>query len=352
MNRLLSFLRLRSNCFEKVLKETSGRCSSIEAQVEAIGSKLCSHIENGKLTVETVICDSLAVCKFDSHRINEVYRSWLSLHMALGLSYKYNVTNKSLVRKILLELLKYSHGIDVGIFMRDLLHLTDLNATSDTAVWNKNIYFLQICAGFNVDLRKDGIKILTGPNQLVFSKFLTAGWCYYIDLPIGQPYLLDSHEVQHMAEPTTLILACENLKPDLVLLLLRHGASPKGRPLEYLLQTVGSVRILRTLLSFSSSPIELVHQSLIYCLRAVTGLRLHFHGQRINTASICSQERYYVSDDVIHYLPDDCYKTPGSLKHLSRCVVRECLLKSDNLPLGINDLIIPTSLKDYIDLIE
>ncbi|XP_069690229.1 uncharacterized protein stops [Periplaneta americana] len=44
--------------------------------------------------------------------------------------------------------------------------------------------------------------------------------------------------------------------------------------------------------------------------------------------------------------------TPPELKHLCRCAIRDILRKNWQLPLGIRSLEIPTSLQDYLDLLE
>lgn len=311
----------------------------MEGQCELIGFQICSKIDKKEITLGKAIDDIMVFAELNEKTPEGIHLSWLTLHLALGICYQYRSTSKELVRNILKALLPFSRGIDMGLFMRDLQYYED--ETPDPAILDKTMYCLHFCGGMKVILN-NGLadKIFVGAARVEYKDLAVADWCYYFDLPLGHPTL----EMTRNTIPDSfvghcpLLLAVENLKKNLVLTLLKHGASPHGRPLEHLLTVLGSQEIIKeaTQSEFSDVPIEIVKTCLDYCLRAVPNIKVCFDDQMI--ADLKKKDVYYVRQATAAFIPSDRYKTPAPLKHLARCFIRGRLLENDELPDGIEKL--------------
>ena len=156
---------------------------------------------------------------------------------------------------------------------------------------------------------------------------------------------------------TPLALACESLKPNVVLLLLRYGSCPLGKPLDQIFSTLGSQRIVEraTGMMIGDIPLEHVKLCLEYCLRAVRRIKIRTGDETtVDVAKGRDLEHvHYVKEHVLEYLPDECYKAPTKLKHLARCQIRDILFTVDRMPEGIEQLpVLDNDCKKYVNLLS
>ncbi|XP_062582622.1 uncharacterized protein LOC134244356 [Saccostrea cucullata] len=307
-----------------------------------IGFKYYDMINKGEMTLDQALDDIMAYTR--SHNMNpkEVQYCWLSLHLGLGLCFQLKVNDKKPLRRFLLELLQYSRGIDMGLFMRDFMYYDDLSVSNETL--DKAYHVIQAAAGFVVDFTENklGDKLFKGPARVVYKELIQGSQAYYLDIPIGHPTLLmtgNTSSDNHIGTQC-LTLACENLKPQVVLLLLQYGATPHGKPLEHVLRNLGSQQIIEeaTGQGISENPMELLERCLEYILRTIKTLHLNFDGQTVAHLKEKSPHVYFIRESAARYLPSEYYKAPRKLKQLCRCEIRETLLKNDQLPSGITNL--------------
>ena len=351
--------RIKKNSFAGLNKmvERSGGYGTQEEKCELIGFRYCEKIDKKEITLDQAIKDIVEYTRWHNMKANKVQYCWLSLHLALGMCFQYKITDKEMIRFLLLKLLPYSRGIDMGLFMRDLLHYEDLSC--DNTQIEKSLYCLAFCAGFIVNLEKDGLqeKIFKGPARIVYKDVIRAGSCYYLDIPIGHPTLLmteSTSEDNHIGTQS-LNLACENLKPNVVLLLLRFGISPYSA-IQQLLETLGAARIIGRTASHPAAidaPMEIVEECLKNCLKAVKHITLCFEGETFadSKAKENKQGVYYVNEGAKKYVPEEYFQSPCPLKQSCRCEIRDILLKSGQIPCGVQKLpILSNEMKDYVDL--
>lgn len=360
LQRASSYLKLKSNSFEKLKRSHgSSKNSCQHTLIKDIGQLLCSRIDAKKLTVERAIEDILesvdlrhdpqtrfGYCGTQNSLI------WLELHLALGLCFHYRLKDRDFVRRILLKLLTFSKGVDVGIFLRQLLQWED--GSPALPIPAKSLYFLGICAGFRIKLSDSRMveQIFPGPNKVHYSDLIKKKSCLYLDLPTGKPpsTRCDSPGRDASLQGVPLHVACMNVKPRTLLVLLRFGATPHGRPLHYLLQTLGSINLFsntRELPIFSAQPVDLLCECLNHCMKAITILQLRYSGQRMRDMEV-EENVYDVQPSINRYLPDEGVTIPVSLKHACRCTVRDHLLELDKFPGGLHHLDIPNDLVAYL----
>lgn len=331
---------------------------TLESRFESIGVTICKKINNKQISLEKALNDIIDFSRDRGLRRNEIRMAWSSLHLALGLCFQYNVKNKETLRRFLREILLYSRGIDLGLFMRDILFYDSLSPTDyDQA---KSFYYLSFVAGFKVNLEEDslGDKIFVGPAIILYRHLLKTKMCSYIEFPIGDPTLTMSNKSTLISNvsSTPLGLACERLKPSAVLLLVRYGASPIGKPIDHILSVLGSQKIVEeaTRLIIGDTPLEHAKKCLEYCLRAVRGIKIRI-GEEIVGGVIKDNDKehkHFIKDRVVEFLPDDCYKTPPKLKHLARCEIRNIMFTVDSMPYGIKKLQkLNNDCKRYLDLL-
>ncbi|KAK3103375.1 hypothetical protein FSP39_018813 [Pinctada imbricata] len=223
--------------------EKGGGYNTQEGKCELIGFRYSEKIDHKEITLDKAIKDIVEYTRwYNKQDSRHAQYCWLSLHLALGLCFQYKVSDKEMVRNLLAELLPYSRGIDMGLFMRDLLHYEDIS--QQNAQLEKTYYFLSFCAGFIVNLEKNGLgdEIFKGPARVEYRDLLRAGECAYLDIPIGHPTVLLTETDNHTGDQC-INIACENLKPNVVLVLLQHGKSPFGA-IERLLDTLGAVNVV------------------------------------------------------------------------------------------------------------
>lgn len=266
--------------------------------------------------------------------------------------------NKETLRRFLREILLYSRGIDLGLFMRDILFYESLNPTDYEQA--KSYYYLSFVAGFKVNLEEDslGDQIFVGPARILYHHLLKTKMFSYIEFPIGDPTLTMSNKetLTSNVSPTPLGLACEGLKPSAVLLLVRYGASPIGKPIDHILSVLSSQKIVEeaTGLMIGDTPLEHAKKCLEYCLRAVRGIKIRIGEETVSGVLKDNDKEHihFIKDRVVEFLPDDCYKTPPKLKHLARCEIRNIMFNFDSMPYGIYKLQkLNNDCKRYLDLL-
>lgn len=347
-------LRLKKNLFEKYKNEVVRGFSTQEGRCEMIGFKVCEYIDSKQTTLSQVVDDIVQFSRIYSEDTKGVQLAWLSLHLALGILYHYKTMDRPTVRKILTEMLVHSRGIDLGLFMRDVMHYEDLTIEGNEAV-DKSLYVIQFCSGMTVNLNDPSVKdrIIVGPSKVEYRDLLEKGTCSYFDLPTGHPTLTMSANVNIPVTKTLLHTACENLQPHVVKCLLQHGADPSGKPIESLINCLNAHRIITGVVSqtFGDQPMEIIQECLKLCLRAVPTLHVNHTGETIADLEKKGKLVYYLSEKAAAYMPDHMYKSPAPLKHLCRCAIRQQLLKSDHIPKGITQLPrVTPELQSYLQL--
>lgn len=151
-------------------------------------------------------------------------------------------------------------------------------------------------------------------------------------------------------------MACEGLKPSAVLLLVRYGASPIGKPIDHILSVLSSQKIVEEAigLMIGDTPLEHAKKCLEYCLRAVRGIKIRIGEETVSGVLKDNDKEHihFIKDRVVEFLPDDCYKTPPKLKHLARCEIRNIMFNFDSMPYGIYKLQkLNNDCKRYLDLL-
>lgn len=323
-----------------------------DMRCEYAGNQLVLRVDSGQTTVQEAVDDCVTFARkvkgkgHDGHMLG-----WLCMHLALGLCHKFDVQDKKYIRSIMEDILPYSRGIDQGLFYRDINAFGDEGQYLDRSekdLLEKAMYYLKICSGFKVDLKKGdlgrqiyGALKATYPDEVRF-----------IDLPIGNPAYALGTAAPKISSP--LMMACENLKPYLILRLLRYGATAHGEPLNFILASLSHLKTLEAATGNVAvgNPAEVTKLCLNYLLRAVTHLKLVFDEEKIGDMQHES-DVYYVARNVTHYLDKDYYATPNKLKQLCRVKIREILLENDQIPDGIYRLPsrFNTGHKRYLDLL-
>uniref|UniRef100_A0A336L9M3 CSON007105 protein n=1 Tax=Culicoides sonorensis TaxID=179676 RepID=A0A336L9M3_CULSO len=178
-------------------------------------------------------------------------------------------------------------------------------------------------------------------TQLEFPVFVEKCNCVkmikFIDIPI---------ESCGRASPLRVTLQAS--APDILLILLRHGASPN--PFDDGIPPV--IALFDKLIEYQDRryPYQL-DSCLRLLLRTLSFIELPFKPLIYEARKEMFIEKYEVllEDKLIQ--PNRVFGVP-ELKHLSRCKIREELNKNCQLPRGIKQLKIPGKLRRYIDLME
>lgn len=324
-----------------------------DMRCEYAGNQLVIKVDAKEITVKEAIEDCMAFARKikDKGKDNHML-AWLCMHLALGLCHKFDLQDKAYIRGIMKEILPYSRGIDLGLFYRDINAFGDDGQYLDRQereLLEKAMFYLALCAGFKVDLKANDLgRQIYGALKPNFPDKI-----WFIDLPIGNPAYVLGTAPPSISNP--LLTACENLKPHVVLRLLRHGATAHGEPLNFILASLSHVKTLEDATQSkiaSDNPIVAPKTCLNYLLRTVTQLKLVFDDQKIGDLQHDS-DVYYVSKNVTQFLDEDCYASPNKLKQLCRVKIRSLLLDNDKIPDAIYKLPKPmiTTHKRYLDLL-
>ena len=142
---------------------------------------------------------------------------------------------------------------------------------------------------------------------------------------------------------TALVLASRNRRPDVILLLLRHGADVTTSWLCY--ENALEVLLFAPTKQFvCEEEKRKIEESVEYYLRAMK--RVNF--KRLETLR---EDGYtQLHERWTDLVPLDYVKHPAPLGHLARCSIREALDQNRKLPSAISQLPVPNRLKNYIDL--
>ncbi|XP_053695659.1 uncharacterized protein LOC128743156 [Sabethes cyaneus] len=159
----------------------------------------------------------------------------------------------------------------------------------------------------------------------------------FIDIPI-----------ESCGKAAPLRVAIQASAPDILMILLRHGADPN--PDDGGASPV--ISILDKLLEYESRayPYQLV-SCLDLLLRCTIMVELPYKPHLFHVRREMFETKYAVllQDKIIS--PKQVFGVP-SLKAICRCHVRNQLRDSFQLPRGINKLLVPRKIKKYIDLLD
>ncbi|XP_019868896.1 uncharacterized protein LOC109597598 isoform X2 [Aethina tumida] len=234
------------------------------------------------------------------------------LGVAMTLSYKFKLKNKSTFIKLLLTMYqcqKTFQGLFLGVFR---METTFCEWRSD---WSSNFENLVALKYFCVKANQCGLK---------FDNYR------FMDVPI----------TCYSCSP--LKLAARLNQPQHILFILRYGGSVYNNAdienvAKYLVKKVSKQQI-RSGYHYTN-----LLNCLRYLLRAIPSLKLNdlYKNDKVNS-------RKLVDDGI---LPANRVGiTPPPLEHLARCAVRKCMIQSGTIPKGIKKLNIPDDLKSYINL--
>jgi ankyrin repeat/SOCS box protein 17 len=152
-------------------------------------------------------------------------------------------------------------------------------------------------------------------------------------------------------------------KAEVLLLLLRYGATimfgyeTDDLPVEQSFTQFYGARVSNSPLNQMEGPMACL-KILLRAVPTVTTLsRDSFDGEVgvFIGKNPCGFSRLYAQPKLLQegiIPPSRSGLIPPELKHLSRCAIRNALRKNWQLPLGIRSLQIPSSLQDYVDLLE
>uniref|UniRef100_A0A182T9D7 SOCS box domain-containing protein n=1 Tax=Anopheles maculatus TaxID=74869 RepID=A0A182T9D7_9DIPT len=159
----------------------------------------------------------------------------------------------------------------------------------------------------------------------------------FIDVPI-----------ESCGKASPLRVALQASAPDIVLILLRHGANPCP-------DDGGASPVLSLLEKLADCENHCYPFQLVSCLklllRTIVMVELPYkpHVYAVRKEMFDSKYTALLEDGLLP--PDQVYGIP-SLKHMSRCTIRESLRENFQLPGSIVKLPLPRKLQKYIDLLD
>ena len=198
----------------------------------------------------------------------------------------------------------------------------------------------------------------------------------------GAPFSVHSEEVGMVEVPVTmcrgstpLLLACHSICSSAVLLLLRYGANPlRPGQVQYIVGMQFQLPIYVIVTKLNASVFWSTHnqhldptvreqfmarqkvndrelkQCIRYFCRVLPRLPVQISNHVITDASIRDSSRFQLNPRYADLIPDERRGTAAELTHLCRCVIRDHLKSSGHLPSGINQLPLPSLIKEYLDL--
>ena len=142
-----------------------------------------------------------------------------------------------------------------------------------------------------------------------------------------------------------LMSAARHRKPDVILTLLRHGATIESNWMCY--KSALEVLLLApNLIYLSSKDIQNIELSVQYFIRACTRI------DKKHIQTLIEEGYSPLHDRWQHLLPEVRYSKPCSLKQACRGTIRDGLNNKSQLPSGIDKLPLPALLKEYLDLLR
>ena len=260
------------------------------------------------------------------------------LYVAAKLCYDWNLSNNEIVSRLLNDIFyceKTFERIFVGaIFGTRVTHfLSGWKSDFDDRDENLKalVYFMDHAIAARLQYRCDS------------SDFKRR----FIDVPM-----------ESYGQVLPLRVAIQNGSPDILLVMLRYGASTESdklapSPMEILLTRLNEFEVDR---AGGRKTVE-IPQHLITCLRLLLRtvpnacVKTPDHiAEQCGVESIPLYEQYPNLVERKLVPPDRSGLSPPELTHLCRCRIRESLFDNWALPHGIRTLQIPQSLKDYLDL--
>lgn len=155
-----------------------------------------------------------------------------------------------------------------------------------------------------------------------------------------------------------LRVAVQSGYPDILLIMLRYGASTEGdaiapAPIEILLSKLDDYQVTEENQMKPTYPDNLI-VCLKILLRTIPMITVRTPNHVADQSGVKRLNMYEQYPNLIEsnlVPPERSGLVPPELKHLSRCRIRDILHETWQLPHGIRKLHIPQSLMDYLDLL-
>ncbi|XP_054015429.1 uncharacterized protein LOC128896232 isoform X1 [Hylaeus anthracinus] len=334
--------------FDKLFAEMERSClASRYKRRELVG--YFSDVINSCAEAENLdkqdVCERIVMSALRYHNIAMMENGYVCLlgkfhnvlYVAAKLCYDWNLENNEIVSRLLNDIFyceKTFERILVGaIFGTRVTHfLSGWKSDFEDREENINalIYFLHHATIGRLEYR---CQLLPMKRRL-------------IDIPM-----------ESYGQALPLRVAIQNGSPDILLVMLRYGASVEPdnlapSPLEMLLTRLSE---------YDPQPGQqqaVYPEPLLQCLRIV--LRTvttafvktpSYIADKSGVYSVSLYEQYPTLVEQKLVPPERSGLNPPELRHLCRCRIRETLFENWALPHGIQSLQIPASLRDYLDLL-
>ncbi len=323
-------------------------------------------IDQGQVTAEEMIRSLLNFVQ--SNNEDELKkRNERVLLEAVDILVSYKSPDRNLFRRVLWESFRLTKYIDRSILYVDRPPQGDGNQepatlcnthVAEQRARERRDYVLEKVAGWRVD-REDPVWDIPACVK------------YYLELPFQRKGTRLGH-TQVLAEALYRFQ-----DPELVLALLRHGATPSciylwpiSIMLDFKYSLSDSAEDSGTDSEDGENPNPRRQDALSDKLRDSTEAiiiryfcwaRRHFVLHVVSPEEdgpetrlplgVCYDDILLLPPDAQSLIPDDRYKSPAPLMHQCRLIIRQTLLEGDNLPRGIHRLQLPTLMKAYLDLL-
>ncbi|KAK2169755.1 hypothetical protein LSH36_7g09005 [Paralvinella palmiformis] len=335
-----------SNDFRQIWETLKDKMATddIRQIVRSTACDIRRHLDNGELEATDAVNEILSFASLDQclcldDRSTKCTR--LLLLEALDICASYNVPDRVLTRTILARLYSYHNKIDREVVFCDFNRSKLTDADIPVVAKRKRRYILENVAGWRINCIDDDF-------------YLSSRTEYYLELPLTSS--AGSEDESYILTDALYRQA----DPGYVLLLLRHGMPASCVHLWPIIMSFDLRLTLRGDFNDPDEEEEAVNswremRILRYFCRSRANFVVHVvlgEGEDKATSFTAKYEdTLIVSPSVKPYIPTDRYRHTASLQHLCRLSIRSALIQSDNLPRGIQTLVLPNTLQDYIDLL-
>uniref|UniRef100_A0A182W5C4 SOCS box domain-containing protein n=1 Tax=Anopheles minimus TaxID=112268 RepID=A0A182W5C4_9DIPT len=327
-------------CFNKM--ERSGLMSRAGRRdiISHLNSVISGCIQ-GRQTASTQLAVGLAVTsaidyhnrmKGDNYEVCMMGKYHNVLYIALRITWDWGLEDSTIVRNLLDEIFKCEKTFE-RLFLGALF---GCNAPHFIAGWKSD---------FNdQDENLRAVVFFLHHSAKARAIYPTYSYAYqrlrhtkFIDVPIDS-----------CGKATPLRVALQASAPDIVLILLRHGANPCP-------DDGGASPVLSLLEKLAESEDRCYPFQLVSCLklllRTIVMVELPYkpHLYVVRKEMFHSKYAALLEDGLLS--AEQVYGIP-SLKHISRCIIRDVLRENFQLPGSIVKLPLPRKLQKYIDLLD
>uniref|UniRef100_A0A182MST3 Ankyrin repeat and SOCS box protein 17 n=1 Tax=Anopheles culicifacies TaxID=139723 RepID=A0A182MST3_9DIPT len=327
-------------CFNKM--ERSGLMSRTGRRdiISHLNSVISGCIQ-GRQTASTQLAVGLAVTsaidyhnrmKGDNYEVCMMGKYHNVLYIALRISWDWGLEDSNIVRNLLDEIFKCEKTFE-RLFLGALF---GCNAPHFIAGWKSD---------FNdQDENLRAVVFFLHHSAKARALYPTYSYAYqrlrqtkFIDVPIDS-----------CGKATPLRVALQASAPDIVLILLRHGANPCP-------DDGGASPVLSLLEKLAESEDRCYPFQLVSCLklllRTIIMVELPYkpHLYAVRKEMFHCKYTALLEDGLLP--AEQVYGIP-SLKHISRCIIRDVLRENFQLPGSIVKLPLPRKLQKYIDLLD